>query len=69
MYQATVCIAQQKEIGQCKYTALKQIRKLNLLGTIKSITIQELQNERRGVLKWHFYKRDFFFKQTLNLPQ
>ncbi len=69
LYQGIVCMAQQKEANQCKQNTLKQIQKLTPLGTIKSLNIKNFQNEWKGYVQWHFYKKDFFIRQTLNLPQ
>ena len=69
LYQGLLCTAQQKEIEQCKYNTLKQIKKLNSLGTIKSLKIKEFQNEWKGEIQWTFYKKNFYIKQNFILPQ
>ena len=70
LYQALVCVAQQKKMSQCKHTALTQIKKLNVLGTINSLNFKIFQNKWKGELQWHFYKRNFLiktnFKSSLN---
>lgn len=68
LYQGLICSAQQKEISECKTQIKMQIKRLNPLGTIQSLKIKNIQRAWKGEIKWHFFKRDFFIKQSLSLP-
>ena len=69
LYQGLICSAEQKGIKQCKETILKQIKKLNPAGDVRSLQIKNFQNEWKGEILWHLYKISFSIRQTLSLPQ
>ena len=68
LYQGIVCVAEQKELNLCKQRVLKQINKLNSVGVIKALKIQNFQNQWKGEILWNFYKKDFMIQQSLSLP-
>ncbi len=69
LYQGLFCTAQQKPIEFCRSVVLKQIKKLSLLGSLGDLKISQFQNEWKGEIRWHFYKKDFVIRQKLSLPK
>ena len=69
LYQGILCIAKQKKEVLCKQKIGQEIKKLNPLGTIKTLKIKQTPNIYKGELLWNFYKQDFLIKQSLILPQ
>ena len=68
LYQGLICSAQQKNINFCKNLSLQQIKKLNHLGVIKSLKLTHFKKHWKGEAQWHFYKQNFFIRQSLSLP-
>lgn len=68
LYQGLVCAAQQKNTKLCESITIQQIKKLNPLGAIKFLKIKKFKDAWKGEIQWHFYKRNFFIKQSLSLP-
>ncbi|MBC6414979.1 MAG: hypothetical protein GDA46_01110 [Bdellovibrionales bacterium] len=64
LYQAVLCLAQQKEKQICETILLRDIKKLNKGVKISSVNL----SPEKGKLLWHFYKKDFLIKQDLKLP-
>lgn len=65
LYQAILCIAQQKERRVCESHLINNINKLGHLGEVSSFHI----DSKKGRLLWRFYKYNFLIKQNLNLSQ
>ena len=68
LYQGLICSAQKKSLKLCEDRVKQQIQRLNPLGKIKSLKIKNFTENWKGEIQWHFYKKDFFIKQSLNLP-
>lgn len=69
VYQGIVCVAQQREIKQCKDTAIKYIKRFTSLGEINSLTIKKRYNHWEGYILWNFYNKNFFIRQSFYLSE
>ena len=63
LYQAILCVAQEKSQTFCNSQLLKDIKKLNPMAEISSLNF----NSSKGELKWRFYKQDFVIRQSFKL--
>ena len=64
LYQAIVCIAEERNPFFCENQFFKKIRALNPVAKITNLNF----NSNSGELKWHFYKKDFVIRQAFKLP-
>ena len=63
LYQAILCVAQERSQPFCKGQLLREIRTLNPSADISSLNF----NSSKGELKWRFYKKDFVIRQNFKL--
>ena len=63
LYQAVLCVSQERGQPFCKSQLLKDIKKLNPVAEIAFLNF----NSSKGELKWRFYKQDFVIRQNFKL--
>ena len=61
LYQAVLCVAEQKAKIKCESQLMQNIQSFNRLGRLKLLFI----SEKKGELVWRFYKKDFLIQQSL----
>ena len=68
LYQGLVCFAQQKKLEQCQYRVLRQIEKLDTLGTIKSLKIKRISKGMERVNSMAFLQQELFYQTDFKPP-
>ena len=63
LYQAIVCVAEEREKSFCSNRLLKNIKSLNPKSEIKDLTF----NKTQGEIIWRFYNKDFVIRQNFKL--
>jgi len=63
LYQAILCVAQEREQTFCHSKLLRDIKKINPQANITSLHF----NSSKGKIQWRFYKQDFIIRQNFQL--
>ena len=67
LYQGLICRAEKKPMIVCKQQILKNMKKLNKIGSFKELKLTNFQNEWKGSIEWEFFKKVILIKSHLNL--